>query len=118
MQCRSTASSDPTFPLFNCTFLRWTAHVPSWVRYDSTGTKKTLQTAGDEEERAIRINPSLVSLFKMLAYMTYIAHILGCMWHWLVTFEGQGISWASKFGVEEVIALACVRFLVASASDQ
>ena len=37
----------------------------------------------------------------MLMYMTYIAHIMGCMWHWLVTFEGEGISWVSLFGVEE-----------------
>ena len=66
---------------------------------------KTPQKVAGEEERPVRINPSVVSLLKMLVYMTYIAHILGCMWHWLVTFEQTGISWASKFGVEEASTL-------------
>ena len=65
----------------------------------------TLQKVAGEEERPNKINPSVMSLITMLVYMTYIAHILGCMWHWLVTFEGEGISWASKFGVEEASPL-------------
>lgn len=66
-----------------------------------------LQKVAGEEERPTRVNPSVMSLLKMLVYMTYIAHILGCMWHWLVTFEAEGISWASKFGVEEVGSFPC-----------
>lgn len=68
------------------------------------------QKVAGETERPIKINPSVMSLLKMLTYMTYIAHILGCMWHWLVTFEEEGISWASKFGIEEassIFAICC-----------
>lgn len=53
-------------------------------------------------EGNIEINPSLMSLFKMLMYMTYIAHILGCMWHWLATFEEDSINWVSYFGIADV----------------
>lgn len=48
------------------------------------------------------MNPSVISLVKMLIYMTFIAHILGCLWHWIVTFEEDRINWVSYFGVEEV----------------
>lgn len=65
------------------------------------GARTHFQKVAGEEERPTKINPSVTSLIKMLVYMTYIAHILGCMWHWLVTFEEEGISWASQFGVEE-----------------
>ncbi|CAN0573553.1 unnamed protein product, partial [Ectocarpus sp. 12 AP-2014] len=73
-----------------------------------------LQKVAGEEERPTWINPSVMSLLKMLVYMTYIAHILGCMWHWLVTFEAEGISWASKFGVEEVVQASLGTRYVAS----
>lgn len=53
------------------------------------------------DEAPSKINPSMMSLLKMLTYMTYIAHILGCMWHWLTTFEKEGMNWVTYFGVEE-----------------
>lgn len=56
---------------------------------------------GGQEEQ-FKMNPSVLSLLKMLMYMTYIAHILGCMWHWVATFEDGGISWVSYFGVADV----------------
>lgn len=61
-----------------------------------------IQKVGGEIEIADRMNPSVISLLKMFIYMTFIAHILGCLWHWIVTFEDDGINWVSYFGVEEV----------------
>ena len=66
---------------------------------------RRLQKVAGQHERQSKLNPSVASLLKMLMYMTYIAHIMGCMWHWLVTFEDEGISWASLFGVEEASVL-------------
>lgn len=82
----------------------WTQRWTHWA----CRALNTLQKVAGEEERPTKINPSVTSLIKMLVYMTYIAHILGCMWHWLITFEGEGISWASKFGVEEASSLLLV----------
>ncbi|CAM9187432.1 unnamed protein product [Discosporangium mesarthrocarpum] len=52
-------------------------------------------------ERESSMNPSFFSLGKMLLYMMYIAHILGCMWHWIATSKENQLSWVSEFGVDE-----------------
>lgn len=70
----------------------------SCVSLCHTGKQKVFGGA----ERQFTLNPSMMSLLKMLMYMTYIAHILGCMWHWIATFQEDTISWVSYFGIADV----------------
>ncbi len=38
----------------------------------------------------------------MLLYVFYIAHIVGCMWHWLALLnDDEGMSWITRYGIQD-----------------
>lgn len=47
---------------------------------------------GNEGELTNVLHPSLWALIKMLLMLLFIAHIMGCMWHWLVVLRFDRIQ--------------------------
>lgn len=48
---------------------------------------KLSSIGGKEEDVEKLLHPSLWALIKMLVMLLFIAHIMGCMWHWLVVLR-------------------------------
>ncbi|CAM9557361.1 unnamed protein product, partial [Phaeothamnion confervicola] len=46
-------------------------------------------------------NPSAVALFKMFGGICFIAHLLGCGWHWMAALRGDELNWMSLYGVQD-----------------
>lgn len=47
---------------------------------------------GKEDELTTIIHPSLWALIKMFGMLLFIAHIMGCMWHWVAVLRCE--SWS------------------------
>lgn len=45
---------------------------------------KLSKLGGKEDDMKIFLHPSLWALIKMLVSLIFIAHIMGCMWNWLI----------------------------------
>lgn len=43
--------------------------------------------AGNDDDVSNILHPSLWALIKMLVMLMFIAHIMGCMWHWLAVLR-------------------------------
>jgi hypothetical protein len=46
------------------------------------------------------LHPSAWALVKMMLTLFFVAHSLGCMWHWMATLNSTGINWTSKYGID------------------
>jgi hypothetical protein len=46
------------------------------------------------------LHPSAWALVKMMLTLFFVAHSLGCMWHWMATLNGSGITWTTKYGID------------------
>jgi hypothetical protein len=55
-----------------------------------------------EQENGIteRLHPSLWALAKMFLTLAFIAHLMGCAWHWMAELGGYPISWVTFYGIE------------------
>lgn len=48
------------------------------------------------------LHPAVKSLLGMLTTLVFVAHILGCMWHWLAVLAGpENLNWCSKLGIQD-----------------
>ncbi|CAM9173045.1 unnamed protein product, partial [Discosporangium mesarthrocarpum] len=63
---------------------------------------KLSRTIGSkEDEMGEVLHPSLWAIIKMLVTLLFIAHIMGCLWHWLAVLRQDGINWVSYYGIQD-----------------
>ena len=51
------------------------------------------------EDNEAMINPSVISMAKMLVQLLFIAHLLACVWHGLHATHQKELNWASAAGL-------------------
>ncbi|CBN79924.1 conserved unknown protein [Ectocarpus siliculosus] len=56
---------------------------------------------GKEDDLKNVLNPSLWALIKMFVSLIFIAHIMGCMWNWLLILSPDEQTWAAAYGVAD-----------------
>ncbi|CAM9958680.1 unnamed protein product, partial [Ectocarpus fasciculatus] len=62
---------------------------------------KLSKIGGKEDDLKNVLNPSLWALIKMLVSLIFIAHIMGCMWNWLLILSPDEQTWAAAYGVAD-----------------